>query len=262
MRADVRQGNTLRNPLFLNEDGSLRRFQILGANPMWNQDVAAEVYENDAYGRFEWGTAPGGTADWGWVQHMYASLEAGGRMAVVLDTGAVSRGSGNKGRNAERDIRKQFVEQDAIDAVILLPDNMFFNTSAPGIVLVAQKVDADRPREHAGEILLINASKLFVKGRPKNEMSAEQVRKAGDLYLNWQTEEDVSAIVKVAEVVRNDYNLSPSRYVAANDVEPPLPLEDAIVLMHEAEEARAEADAGLDKVMAALGFEHWREVAG
>ncbi len=144
MRADVRQGNTLRNPLFLNEDGSLRRFQKLGANPMWNQNVAAEVYENDGYGRFEWGTPPAGTADWGWVQHMVASLEPGGRMAVVLDTGAVSRGSGNKGKNAERDIRKQFVEQDAIDAVILLPDNLFFNTSAPGIILVAQKVD-ERP---------------------------------------------------------------------------------------------------------------------
>ena len=261
MRADVRQGNTLRNPLFLNEDGSLRRFQKLGANPMWNQNVAAEVYENDGYGRFDWGTPPAGTADWGWVQHMVASLEPGGRMAVVLDTGAVSRGSGNKGKNAERDIRKQFVEHDAIDAVILLPDNLFFNTSAPGIILVAQKVDERHPRTHAGEILLINAAKHFVKGRPKNEMSAEQVRQVGDLYLNWQAEEDVSAVVKVAEVVRNDYNLSPSRYVATNDVEPPLPLEDAVVLMQEAEEARAEADAKLDEVLAALGFEGWRGVA-
>ncbi len=85
-------------------------------------------------------------------------------------------------------------------------------------------------------------------------MSAEQVRQVGDLYLNWQAEEDVSAVVKVAEVVRNDYNLSPSRYVASNDVEPPLPLEEAVVLMQEAEEARAEADAKLDGVMA-LGFE-------
>ncbi|MCB0160758.1 MAG: N-6 DNA methylase, partial [Caldilineaceae bacterium] len=261
MRADVRQGNTMRNPLFLNEDGSLRRFGKIGANPMWNQDMTPDVYENDAYGRFAWGTPPGGTADWGWVQHMYASLEPGGRMAVVLDTGAVSRGSGNKGKNAERDIRKQFVEHDAIDAVILLPDNMFFNTSAPGIILVAQKVDAGHARTHAGEILLINAGKLFVKGRPKNEMSAEQVRTVGDLYLNWRAEEELSAVVKVAEVVRNDYNLSPSRYVASNDVEPPLPLEEAVVLMQEAEEARAVADARLDAVMAALGFEDWREVA-
>ena len=84
-------------------------------------------------------------------------------MAVVLDTGAAAAVA-TAGRNAERDIRKQFVDHDAIDAVILLPDNMFFNTSAPGI-LVAQ--GGRRTRPHAGEILLINAGKHFVKGRPK-----------------------------------------------------------------------------------------------
>ncbi|MEZ4682478.1 MAG: N-6 DNA methylase [Caldilineaceae bacterium] len=150
MQADVRQGNTMRNPLFTNEAGGLRHFDKIAANPMWNQDIATTVYETDAYDRFPWGTPPGGTADWGWVQHMYASLTPGGRMAVVLDTGAASRGSGNKGRNAERDIRKHFVEADAIEAVILLPDNLFFNTSAPGIILVARKVDAEQPRPHPG----------------------------------------------------------------------------------------------------------------
>ena len=145
MKADIRQGNTMRNPLFLNPDGSLRRYRKIAANTMWNQTIALEIYENDAYGRFEWGYPPASSADWGWIQHMYAGLEVGGRMAVVLDTGAVSRGSGNQGRNAERDIRKHFVEADAVEAVILLPDNMFFNTSAPGIILVAQKVDAGTP---------------------------------------------------------------------------------------------------------------------
>ncbi len=65
-----------------------------------------------------------------------------------------------------------------------------------------------------------------------------QVRQVGELYLSWQEEEDVSAVVKVAEVVRNDYNLSPSRYVASNDVEPPLPLEEAIVLMQDPRKPR------------------------
>jgi len=60
-------------------------------------------------------------------------------------------------------------------------------------------------------------------------------------------------------VVRHDYNRSPSRYVSNSDVEPPLPLEEALVLLQEAEEARAEADAKLDRVMAMLGFEGWRE---
>jgi type I restriction enzyme M protein len=252
--ADIRQGNTMRAPAFVNADGSLRCFRKQAANPMWNQNFTPDVYENDGYHRFEWGQPPSSSADWGWLQHMAASLEPGGRMAVVLDTGAASRGSGNKGKNAERDIRKQFVEHDAIECVILLPDNLFFNTSAPGIIVVATKPEPGQPRAHAGEILLINASKFFDKGRPKNELSDAHVAHIGELFLNWQTEPDVSVIVSQADVVRNDYNLSPSRYVASNDAEAPLPLEDALVLLAEAEEARAAADARLGQVLAALGL--------
>ena len=59
--------------------------------------------------------------------------------AVVLDTGAVSRGSGNQGSNREKDIRKKFVDNDWIEAVLLLPENLFYNTTAPGIVLFLNK---------------------------------------------------------------------------------------------------------------------------
>jgi type I restriction enzyme M protein len=146
------------------------------------------------------------------------------------------------------------VEQDAIESVILLPENLFFNTSAPGIIVVATKAAPGQPRPHAGEMLLINASKFFVKGRPKNEMTDAQVAQVGALFLDWRAEPDVSIVVSQAEVVRNDYNLSPSRYVASNDADAPLPLEDALVLLDEAEEARAAADGRLGQVLAALGL--------
>ena len=259
LRADIRQGNTMRAPAFVNADGSLRTFRKKAANPMWNQSFTPDVYENDNYHRFEWGIPPSSSADWGWLQHMVATLEPGGRMAVVLDTGAASRGSGNKGKNAERDIRKRFVEQDAIECVILLPENLFFNTSAPGIILVATRPEPGKPRPHAGEILLINAGKFFEKGRPKNEMIDAHVAHIGELFLHWREEPDVSIIVSQAEVVRNDYNLSPSRYVASNDVDAPLPLEDALVLLAEAEEARVIADTKLKQVLELLGLKQWRQ---
>jgi type I restriction enzyme M protein len=254
LRADIRQGNTMRAPAWVNTDGSLRTFRKKAANPMWNQSFTPDVYENDSYNRFAWGVPPSSSADWGWLQHMVASLAPGGRMAVVLDTGAASRGSGNKGKNAERDIRKHFVEHDAIECVILLPDNLFFNTSAPGIIIVSTRPEAGKPRAHAGELLLINASKFCVKGSPKNEMTDAHVAHIGDLFLKWQAEPDVSIIVSQAEVVRNDYNLSPSRYVASNDADAPLPLEDALVLLAEAEDARSAADAQLGQVLASLGL--------
>jgi len=249
IEAEIALGDTMRKPRFSNVDGSLRTFNLVTANPMWNQNFPTEMYENDPFERFGRGIPPGSSADWGWVQHMLASLAPKGRMAVVLDTGSVSRGSGNQGSNRERDIRKRFVEDDLVEAIFLLPENLFYNTTAPGIVMAL-----NRAKRHPGEILLVNASKLFVKGRPKNELTDEHVAQIAGLYHEWKAEEGISTVISTSEAARNDYNLSPSRYVSTNDEEPVLPLEEAMVLLQEAEEERAEADKALKEVLAKLGL--------
>jgi type I restriction enzyme M protein len=254
MDAEIAPGDTMNRPAFSSE-GQLQRFDLVTANPMWNQKFPTEVYEHDPYGRFEYGVPPSSSADWGWVQHMVGSLGDRGRMAVVLDTGAVSRGSGTTGSNRERDIRKAFVEGslmtegDLIEAVILLPENLFYNTTAPGIVMVVNKA-----KKHPGEIMLVNASKLFSKGRPKNHLSEEHTAQIADIYHEWKAEEGISAIVSKEEVAKNDYNLSPSRYIAGAELEELLPIEEAVVLLQEAEEERAEADKELRDVLARLGL--------
>lgn len=250
MSAQIALGDTMHHPQFLDRRGGLERFDFLTANPMWNQDFPLSTYENDAYERFGLGAPPASTADWGWVQHMYASLNERGRMAVVLDTGAVSRGSGAKGSNRERDIRKQFVERDLIEAILLLPENLFYNTPAPGIVLVINKA-----KDHPDEILLINASKLFAKGKPKNHLTDEHVAQIVDVYAAWKQEDGLSAVIDRAEAIRNDYNLSPSHYASTDEAEETLPLEDAIALLRGAEEERAKADQELGQVLTRLGFE-------
>jgi type I restriction enzyme M protein len=223
MEAAIALGDTLRRPAF-GREGALRRFDLICANPMWNQNVPTADYERDPYDRFVYGVPPASSADWGWLQHMLAALKEGGRMAVVLETGAVSRGSGNQGSNRERDVRRAFVEgtllakEDLIEAVVLLPENLFYNTTAPGVIVVV-----NRAKRRPGEILLINASKLFAKGRPKNYLIEEHVARIAALYHAWE-----------AEV---------------------LPLEEAVVLLREAEEERAAADAELRRVLEALGLE-------
>jgi type I restriction enzyme M protein len=255
IEAEIALGDTMRRPAFLNDDGSLRKFDLVTANPMWNQNFPYEVYENDPFERFTHGIPPSSTADWGWVQHMVASLKPGGRMAVVLDTGSVSRGSGNQGSNRERDIRKRFIDGDLvtdgdlIEAVILLPENLFYNMAAPGIITIFNKT-----KKHPREILLINASQLFVKGRPKNELTDGHVGRIIELYQQWKEAEGLSTIITTAEVARNDYNLSPSRYVSTNDEEPVLPLEEALVLLEEVEEERSEVDKELWEVLDQLGL--------
>jgi len=249
MEASIALQDTMKFPQFLAGEGALRKFDIVTANPMWNQDFEQRIYETDTYNRFAHGYPPSSSADWGWIQHMFASLKETGRMAVVLDTGAVSRGSGNTGRNRERDIRKYFAEHDLVEAVILLPENLFYNTTAPGIILVISK-----KKSHAGEVLLINASKLFQKGRPKNFIPDANVTQIADIYQTWKVVDGISAIVSAADVAKNDFNLSPSRYVAQNGKDETLPLEDAVVLLREAEEERREADERLKKVLAGLGL--------
>jgi type I restriction enzyme M protein len=249
MEAEIALGDTMRKPAFTSPQGSLRTFDLVVANPMWNQDFPVEVYEHDPYDRFRYGIPPASSADWGWLQHMLASLNERGRMAVVIDTGAVSRGSGNQGSNRERDIRKQFVENDLIEAIVLLPENLFYNTTAPGVVIVI-----NRRKRHPGEILLINASKLFLKGRPKNFLGEEHIEKVARVYHEWRAEEGLSAIITKEEAARNDYNLSPSRYVSTGEKEEVLPLEEAVILLREAMEERAQTEEQLKKVLKELGI--------
>ena len=92
MEADIKQGDTLADPKFL-EGAGLKEFDIAITNPMWNQDGYREIIENDKLGRFDYGTPPDSAADWGWIQHMLASLKPNGRMGIVLDQGALFRGA-------------------------------------------------------------------------------------------------------------------------------------------------------------------------
>lgn len=250
MEAEIAIGDTMNRPAFTNPDGSLRRFSRVTANPMWNQKFALTTYEHDTYGRFGHGIPPASSADWGWVQHMFNSLNDRGKMAMVIDTGAVSRGSGNQGSNRERDIRKAFVERDFIETVLLLPENLFYNTTAPGVIMVL-----NRAKRHPDEVLLINASREFLKGRPKNYLGEENIKRIAEVYLSWQQVDGLSKIIQVDEAIRNDYNLSPSRYVASNNKEEILPLDEAVVLLSQAEEERQAVDKELSEILSKLGLD-------
>lgn len=208
-------GDTFRKPGFSSEGTGLRRFDYVVANPMWNQDNYDEsFYDNDPWGRFQFGVPPRSSADWGWVQHIHASLNERGRAAVVLDTGAVSRGSGSRSSNKEKEIRRGFVENDLIEGVVLLPDNLFYNTTAPGIVLL---LNAEKPPDRKGQILLVNASGYSVKQKPKNMLTDEGISAVADVYQKWKTSEKLSKVIKLDEARATDYNLSPSQFVEVGD---------------------------------------------
>lgn len=246
-------GDTFKNPGFAIEGTGLKRFNYVVANPMWNQDnYNEEFYENDPLGRFKFGTPPSSSADWGWAQHMLASLNDKGRAAIVLDTGAVSRGSGSKSSNRERDIRKAFVENDFIEGVILLPENLFYNTTAPGIIMLLNRA---KPAERKGQILLINASAYFVKEKPKNVLTDDGIRAVVEVYRRWESREKLSRVITLEEVRDADYNLSPSQFVEINDRVRHRPLHQIVADLQRASLDREQADMRLADLMRRLGLD-------
>ena len=219
---------------------------------MWNQkEYNDPFYENDNWNRFTYGIAPGSSADWGWVQHILASLKDNGRAAIVLDTGSVSRGSGSKNNDRERDIRKKFVEEDLIEGVILLPDNLFYNTSAPGIVLMLNR---NKPKERKEQILLINLSQHFEKGKPKNILTDDAIDAATEVYQAWESREKLSNVITLEDTQKADYNLSPSQFVDVGDKVEHRPVNEILVDLTEARIAREKADKILADTLTRLGL--------
>lgn len=245
-------GDTFRNPGFAAQGAGLRRFDGVVANPMWNQDNYDEAfYDGDPWGRFTYGTPPKASADWGWVQHIVASLKDTGRAAIVLDTGAVSRGSGGKSTNKERDIRKALVEADIVEGVVLLPENLFYNTTAPGIVLLLNRA---KPTAHKGQILLVNASAYFVKEKPKNRLTDAGITAIADAYRQWATREKLSRVITLEEARASDYNLSPSQFVEVNDRATHRPLAVIVADLETARRERELADVELARVLQPLNL--------
>ncbi len=254
MEGQIEIGDTFKNPKFRAEkSGRLRTFDRVVANPMWNQDWFTEAdYDADELDRFPTGAGfPGkSSADWGWVQHMHASLNDKGRAAVVLDTGAASRGSGNAGTNKEKAVRQWFVDHDLIESVLYLPENLFYNTTAPGIVLFLNKA---KPKARQGKIFLVNASPIFEKGDPKNFIPEEGIRRIADTLIGWKEEDKLSRIVDHAEVKKNDYNISPSRYIHTSDAETYRPLAEIVAELNELEEEARETDKALREILGKIG---------
>ncbi len=254
MEGEIEIGDTFKNPKFKNKAGKLRKFDRVVANPMWNQDWFTEKdYDADEFDRFPAGAGfPGkSSADWGWVQHMHASLNDKGRAAVVLDTGAASRGSGNAGNNKEKTVRQWFVDNDFVESVLYLPENLFYNTTAPGIVLFLNK---SKPAARRDKVFLVNASQLFEKGDPKNFIPEPNIKLISGTLIQWKETDKLSRIVDHAELKKNDYNLSPSRYIHTGEAETYRPIPEIVKELDTIEAEATETDKALREILKNLGI--------
>ncbi|QDY55562.1 type I restriction-modification system subunit M [Helicobacter pylori] len=214
--ADIAKGgsSTLSNPLFTTENGMLKTFDYVVANPPfslknWTDglsiDPKSKQVINDHFNRFEDGTPPEKNGDFAFLLHIIKSLKNTGKGAVILPHGVLFRG------NAESVIRKNLLMKGYIKGVIGLAPNLFYGTSIPACVIVLDKENA-----HARKgVFVIDASKDFKKDGNKNRLRDQDVQKMIDTFNAYKEIPYYSKMVSLEEISANDYNLNIPRYIAA-----------------------------------------------
>lgn len=250
MDVELQRGDSIINPKFKDKTGKLQRFDLVVANPMWNQPFSPDVFEDDPFERFtKHGGITSGKGDWAWLQETISVLGDNGRAAVVLDTGAVTRGSGSRNEDKERNIRKWFVDHDLIEGVVLLPDNLFYNTTAAGIIVILNK---RKPAARKGRIVLLNLSKRYRKGRPKNYLVEAELQQLADLFRRDDPVDGEVGIITTDQAREADYNLSPSRWVSQGEAAETVDIPTLLGSLQDLSAKQAATDARVLELLAGL----------
>ena len=207
--ADLRKGDTLGDPQHTS-GGELMSFDRVIANPPFSlKKWGKEEADADPYGRYPYGTPPKDAGDLAFIQHMIASLNAEGKMGVVVPHGVLFRGS------SEKEIRKGILEDDLLEAVIGLPPALFYGTGIPAALLIINK---KKPDERKGKVLFINGELEYQEGKNQNKLRDSDIQHIMDVYDAYEDEKRYSKVVDMDEIRENDYNLNIRRYA---DTSPP-----------------------------------------
>ena len=244
--ADIRIGDTMERPAYTNDDGSLVLFDKVTANPMWNQNFEPEQLKSDHYNRFPYGIPPKSSGDWAWIQHMLATSRK--RVAVVLDQGALFRG------NKEGEIRKKVIESDLVECVISLPEKLFYNTGAPGAILIFNK---KKPEKSKGKILFINASKEFGKHkevRKLNQLYPENIENIVNVFDSFEDKEGLSSVHDRESILKQNGNLNVTLYVSQINKEEEVDIRKVLSEIDETDQQLKEVDEILNTYLKELGY--------
>ena len=241
----IEWGDTLRNPKLLDGDSLLKHFDIVVANPPFSLEKwGHEGAEADKYKRFRRGVPPRTKADYAFILHMIEVMKPGsGRMAVVVPHGVLFRGA------AEGKIRQRLIEDNLLDAVIGLPEKLFYGTGIPAAILVFRKKKSDH------NVLFIDASHEFQDGKNQNFLREQDLQKILTTYAARQSVDKYAYLATPAEMAENDYNLNIPRFVDTFEEEEEV---DLMVLRAERTKLKAELavlEDQMDSYLKELGYE-------
>lgn len=246
---DIRRGDTFRNPRFLDK-GALRQFDMVIANPPFSlQNWGVETWAKDPYGRVICGVPPAKNGDFAWVQHMIASMQPEtGRVGVVMPHGVLFRGG------KEGSIRQCLIEKDLLEAVIGLPNKLFYSTTIPVCLLIFR---AAKPVERQRRVLFIDASTRSRPGKNQNTMDDEDIRVIHTAYRGGLDPDVPSGLklrlVDLAEIESNGFDLNLGRYIQTES-SAEVDVEASLIAYMESREALRAAEDVLDEKLRAAGF--------
>lgn len=205
---DIARGDTLKEPKFTKSD-KLSQFDVIFANPPYSiKKWDREAFSKDVYGRNIYGVPPQGCADYAFFQHILKSLNPKtGRAAMLWPHGILFR-------DAEYEIRKGIVDSDAIEAVVGLAPNLFYNSPMESCVVILRK---NKQKERKNKILFINGVKRVTRESAYSFLSDKNLSDLVGAYFKPNKHADIARLVDVKEIKDNLYNLSIPLYIEAED---------------------------------------------
>jgi len=207
--ADIRRGDTLANPQFLNQQGGLQTFDIVVANPPYSiKDWEYEAFKTK-FGRLEgYDAPPDKNADYAFVLHIIKSMNTNGRAGIVLPHGVLTRG------NAEARIREQILRNDLVEAIVALPPKLFYGTGIPAVVVILNKNKAE---EKKNKVLIIDAEKDFQEGKNQNTLRPQDVSKIVKAFNSYEDIEKYARVVSLDDVESKGIHLNIHEYVDSSE---------------------------------------------
>ena len=233
--ADIRRGDTLSNPQFLDDFGALKKFDITVTNFPYSMKVwPHEIFNTNKYGRLEgYEMPPQKNADYAFILHVIKSMNVNGRAGIVIPHGVLFKG------DASSRIREQIIKNDLIEAVISLPAKLFYGTPIAAAVLILNK---NKPENKKGKILFIEAEKDYLEGKNQNTLRVQDIDKIVKAYDDYKNIEKFARVVDVKEIEENEFNLNVRRYIDSAEAEEIIDIKKVLVELNDLEKEREKID--------------------
>lgn len=245
--ADIRRGDTLANPQFVDDLGALQHFDIVVANPPYSiKDWCHEEFKSDKHGRVEgYEVPPTKNADYAFILHIVKSMKADGRAGVVLPHGVLFRGG------AEGRIREEILKNDLVDAVIALPSKLFYGTGIPAAILIFSNSKPDHKKE---KVLIIDAEHDYREEKNQNVLRKKDIDKIVKAYDDYQDIEKYARVVNFEELEENDFNLNVRRYIDSSEEEEEIDVKAVWKELQQLEKDRIGIDQKVAGYIKELGY--------